>query len=111
MLATTSNIDVKNYLQFCTIFGLTPKIKPSVPITCSRTSLIDHISGSLPERMEVSLGRYNKCWFIRPSTHLLQIYTIKTGDAHKKIKFCSLKNYAVDDRTYSIGHIQTSFKN
>ena len=48
--ATVSN-DVKNYLQFCTMFGLTQIIKSPTRITCSSTSLIDYILGSLPERI------------------------------------------------------------
>ena len=48
--ATVSN-DVKNYLQFCTMFGLTQIIKSPIRITCSSTSLINHILASPPERI------------------------------------------------------------
>lgn len=48
--ATVSN-DNKNNLQFCRIFGLTQMIKSPNRITCSSTSLIDHILASLPERI------------------------------------------------------------
>ena len=48
--ATVSN-DVKNYLQFCTIFGLTQIIKSPARITCSSTPLIDHMLVSLSERI------------------------------------------------------------
>ena len=47
-LETISN-DVKNYAQFCTIFGLTQILKSPTRITCSTTSLIDHVQGSVPE--------------------------------------------------------------
>ena len=46
--AAASN-DVKSYLQFCTMFGLTQIVKSPTRITCSSTLLIDHISASLPE--------------------------------------------------------------
>ena len=49
MSKTVSN-DVKNYLKFCTMFGLTQIIKSPTRITCSSTSLIDHILESLPDR-------------------------------------------------------------
>ena len=48
VLMTVSN-DVKNYLRFCTMFGLTQIIKSPTCIICSSTSLIDHILASLPE--------------------------------------------------------------
>ena len=48
--AAVSN-DVKNYLQFRTMFGSPQIIKSQTRITCSSTSLIDHILASLPERM------------------------------------------------------------
>ena len=43
--------DVKNYPQFCTMFGLTQIIKSPTGITCRSTSLIDHILSSLSERI------------------------------------------------------------
>ena len=48
--ATVTN-DAKNYLQFCTMFGLTQIIKSPTRITCSSTSLIDHILASFLERI------------------------------------------------------------
>ena len=41
--------DVTNYLQYCSIFGLIQIESPS-HITCSSTSLIDHILAYAPER-------------------------------------------------------------
>ena len=78
------------------MFGLTQIIKSPTCIICSSISLIDHISLSLPERIfqegAINLGL---------SDHQLiyctrKISTIKTGGVHKKIKFRSLKNYAID---------------
>ena len=48
--ATVSN-DIKNYLQFCTMFGFRQIIKSPTRITYSSTSLIEHILASLPDRI------------------------------------------------------------
>ena len=78
------------------MFGLTQIIKSPTRIICSSTSLIDHILLSLPERISQE-GAIN----LGLSDHQLiyctrKISTIKTGGVHKKIKFRSLKNYAID---------------
>ena len=49
LVSVTVSNDVKNYLQFCTVFGLTQIVKSPTRINCSSTLLIDHISASLPE--------------------------------------------------------------
>ena len=93
--ATVSN-DVKNYLEFCTMFGLTQLIKSPTRITCSSTSLIDHILASVPENISregvvnVVLSDHQFIYCTR------KINRIKTGGVHKKIKFRSLKNYVAD---------------
>ena len=85
--ATVFN-DVKNYLQFCTLLDLTQITKSPTRITCSSTSLIDQISGSLPERISqkgvinVGLSEQQLNYFTR------KISRIKTGAMHKKIKLC-----------------------
>ena len=92
---TVSN-DVKNHLQFCTMFGLTQIIKPPARITYSSTSFIGHILASLSERISqegvinVFLSDHQLIYCTR------KISRIKTGGVHKKIKFYSLKNYAFD---------------
>ena len=80
----------------CTMFALIQIIKSPTRITCSSSSLIDHISASLPERISQE-GVTN----VGLSDHQLfncarKISRIKTGSIHKKIEFRSLKNYAVD---------------
>ena len=47
---TVSN-DVKNYLQFWTMFGLTQIKKSPTRIACSSTTLIDHMLASPFERI------------------------------------------------------------
>ena len=93
--ATVSN-DAKNYLQFCTMFGITQIIKSPTCITCRSTSLIDHILGKVPERISheavinVGLSDYQRSHYTR------KISRIKTGGVDKNIKFRSMKNYTVD---------------
>ena len=40
--------DVKNYFNFCTMFGLKQLIESPTRITCSSSSIIDHILASFP---------------------------------------------------------------
>ena len=59
MVRAFSN-DVKNYDQFCTIFGSTQLIKYPNLIACSSTSLTDHILSSVPTRIPKE-GVINVC--------------------------------------------------
>ena len=96
LLSVTVFNDVKNYLRFCIMFGLTQITKSATRTTCSSTSLIDNILESLPDRisqegvMNVGLSEHQLIYFTR------KISRVKTGGVHKKIKFHSLKNYAVN---------------
>ena len=96
LVSTIVSNNVKNYLQFCTMFSLTQIIKCPTRITCSSTSLIDHILASLPDRisqegvMNVGLSDHQLIYCIR------KISRVKTRGVHKIIRFCSRKNYAVD---------------
>ena len=84
--------DVKNYPQFCTMFGLTQIIKSSTGITCRSTSLIDLILSSLFERIcqegviNVGLSDHQLINFSR------KINIIKTGGVHKKSNFVHLRS-------------------
>ena len=42
---------VKNYFQFCSLYGLEQLIKSPIRVTCSTSSLIDHIQTTFPERV------------------------------------------------------------
>ena len=86
---------VKSYFDFCTIFVLKQLIESSTRITCSSSSIIDHILASFPDR-GTQCGILN----VRLSDHQL-IYctrkiTSKKRGGHKQIKFCSFKNYTID---------------
>ena len=65
--------DVKIYHQFCTMHGLKQLIQSLTGVTSSNSTLIDHISTSVPST----------------------ISKIKTG-AHKYWNFLSLKSYTAD---------------
>ena len=88
--ATFSN-DVKNYLKFCTIFGLIQIIKFPIRMTCSSTSLIDHILASFPERssqegvINVGLSDRELIYCTR------KISRIKTEGVHKKLNSVRLR--------------------
>ena len=43
--------DVKNYFRFCRMFGLKQLIKNPTRITCSSSSIIDHILASFSDRV------------------------------------------------------------
>ena len=88
--ATVSN-DVKNYLQFCTMFGLTQVIKSPTRITYSSTSLINHILASLPEIISqegvinVGLSNHQVIYCTR------EITRVETGGLHKKLDSVHLR--------------------
>ena len=43
--------DVKHYFDFCTMFGLKQLIQSPTEITCSSSSIINHILASFPNRV------------------------------------------------------------
>ena len=88
--------NVKNYHQFCTMHGLKQLIQSPTRVTCSTSTLIDHILTSAPSRVSQK-GVIN----VGVSDHQLifctkNISRIKTGGAHKYLNFRSLKNYTTD---------------
>ena len=88
--------DIKNYHQFCTMHGLKQLIQSPTRVTCSTSTLIDHILTSAPSRVSQK-GVIN----VGVSDHQLifctrKISKIKTGGDHKYLNFCSMKNYTAD---------------
>ena len=88
--------DVKNYHQFCTMHDLKQLIQSPTRVTCSTSTLIDHILTSAPSRVSQK-GVIN----VGVSDHQLifctkNISRIKTAGAHKYLNFRSLKNYTAD---------------
>ena len=97
--------DVKNYFDFCTMFGLKQLIESPTRITCSSSSIIDHILASFPDRvtqqgiLNVGLSDHQLIYCTRKITR------IKRG-GHKQIKFRSL-NYTTD--SYEKALVKTNF--
>ena len=88
--------DIKNYHQFCTMDGLKQLIKSTTRVTCSTSTLIDHILASFPSRVSQK-GVIN----IGISDHQLifctrNISRLKTEGIHKYLNFLSFKNCTVD---------------
>ena len=85
--------DVKNYLQFCTMFGLSQIIKSPTRVTCSSTSLIDNILASLPDRIpqegvnnNVGLSDTNSFIALGKLVELkLEVCTKKSNLVHLKV--------------------------
>ena len=87
--------DVKNYFDFCTMFGLKQLIERATRITCNSSSIIDHILASFPDRvtqqgiLNVGLSNHQLVYCTRKITR------IKRG-CHKQKTFRSFKNYTID---------------
>ena len=87
--------DVKNYFDFCTMFGLKQLIESPTRIICSSSSIIDHILASFPNRvtqrgiLNVGLSDHQLIYCTRKITR------IKRG-GHKQITFHSFKNYTIN---------------
>ena len=87
--------DAKNYFDFCTMFGLKQLIESPTRMTCSSSSIIDHILASFPDKvtqrgiLNIGLSNHQLIYCIRKNTR------IKRG-GHKQIKLCSFTNYALN---------------
>ena len=97
LVSATVSHDVKNYLQISTMFGLI-KIKSPTQITCSSTSLIDHILASLSDRISqegvinVGLSTTNSFIALGKSVELkLEVCTKKSNSVHLRITWLMLK--------------------
>ena len=101
--------DVKNYHQFCTMRGLKQLTKSPTRVTCSTSTLTNHILASFPSRVsqkgviDVGISDHWLFFCTRKISHL------KTGGIHKSLNFCSFKNYTVD--SYKEGLKQLDFPN
>ena len=83
--------EVKKYFQFYSLYGLEQLMKSPTWVTCSTSSLIDHILTTFPERVSqqgitgAGLSSHQLIYCTRKISHT------KVG-SHKQITFCSLKN-------------------
>ena len=87
--------DIKSYHESCTFFGLKELIKVSTRTTTRRSTIIDYILTSYPERVtqggviDISLSDHQLIYCTR------KISRIKRG-SHKQILFRLFKHYTVD---------------
>ena len=88
--------DIKNCHQFWTIHGLKQLIKSPTRVTCSTSTLIDHIVARFTSRVsqkgviDVGISNHQLIFCTR------KISRLKTGGIHKYLNFRSFKNYTVD---------------
>ena len=96
--------EFKSYFQFCSLYGLEQLIKSPTRVTCSTSSLIDHILTTFPERVsqpgivDVGLSDHRLIYCTRELS-----YT-KVGN-HKLIRFRSLKNYTAEAGKEALGKV------
>ena len=95
----------KKYHQFCTMHGLKQLIQCPTRVTCSTSTLVDHILASSPSRVSqkgvinVSLSDHQFIFCTR------KVSKCKTGGVLQYINFRSLKNYRADDHKKSLGQV------
>ena len=87
--------DVKNYFDFCTMFGLKQLIESPTRITCSSSSIIDHILASFPnwvtqrEILNVRLSDHQLIYCTRKITRIKIISKVsaRLRSLHRKNKY------------------------
>ena len=93
IISSTIPYDVRKYQEFCNVFYLKQFISCLTRITCSSSTIIDHIFASYPDRVS-----QKGIIYIGISDHQLMFCTRKTlktkTASHKQISFRSLKNYS-----------------
>ena len=96
--------DTKKYYEFCKMFGLKQLIKIPLRVTCSSSTIIDHILASF-------LNRISQQGVIDPglSDHQIiycarKISRTKRG-THKQIRYHSWKNYSADIYEKALGRV------
>ena len=87
--------NIKNYHQFCTMHGLKQVIKSPTHVTCSTSTLTDHILASFLSRVSqngvINIVISNQLIFCtQKMSHL------KKDGIHKYLNFHSFKNYTFD---------------
>ena len=87
--------EIKNYYKLCTMFGLKQLIEVPTPVTCTSSTIIDHIIASFADRVsqqgliDVGLSDHQIIYCTR------KISRIKRR-THRQIRCRSLKNYSAD---------------
>ena len=96
--------DIKKYYEFCTMLGLKQLIEVPTHITCSSSTIIDHILASFPDKVSqqgvIDVG-LSDCQIIYCTR---KISRIKRG-MHKQIIYRSLKSYSADIYEEALGRV------
>ena len=118
---------LKTIFKFCSLYGLKQQIKSPTRVTCSASSLIDHILTLFQTERErvsqqgiidVGLSNHQLIYCARK-------FSCTKAGTHKQITFRSVKNYAAEAYKESLGKVyfpnyenltwiklmKTSFKN
>ena len=96
--------EVKNYFQFCSLYGLEQLIKSPTRVTYSTSSLIDHILKTFPERVlqqgiiDVGLSDHQLIYCTRKFSRT------KVG-TYKQLTFRSLKNDTAEAYKEALGKV------
>ena len=96
--------DIKKYYEFCTMLGLKQLIEVPTRVTCSNSTIIDHILASFPNRdsqkgvVDVGLSDHQIIYCTR------KFSKTKRG-THKEIRCHSLKNYSADIYDEAMGRV------
>ena len=96
--------DIKKYYEFCTMFGLKQLIEVPTRVTCSSSTIIDHILASFPDRVsqqgvtDVGLSDHQIIYCTRKISRMKR-------SKHKEIRYRSLKNYSADIYEEALGRV------
>ena len=85
--------DIKKYYEFCTMFDLKQLIEVPTCVTCSSSTVIDHILASF-----IPIESHSKVSLMLDFL-ITKLYTTlekspESKEVHKQIRCCSLKNYS-----------------
>ena len=100
--------DIKKYYEFFAMFDLKQLIEIPTRVTCSSSTIIDHILARFPNRVsqqvviDVGLCDHQITYCTR------KISRMKRG-RHKEIRCCSLKNYSADIYEEALGRVDFLF--
>ena len=100
-----ASADTKKYHQFCTMHGLKQLIQCPTRVTCSTSTLTDHILARFPSRVfqkgviNVGLADHQLIFCTQKT------YKFKTCGVRKYINLRSLKNYKGDVYKKSLGQL------
>ena len=96
--------EIKNYFQFCSLYGLEQLIKSRTRVKCSTSSLIGHILTTFPERVSQQ-GIIDVGLFDPQLLYCTWKFSRTKVETHKQITFRSLKNYYAEAYKEALGEL------